>query len=180
MIYYFTPYTKGNLGQAYNHYCELVPNDDDWITFIDGDVMQLHMNWGDIWSTILNQNENAGIITCLTNRAWLYNHDQVVYSMYNETNIISHRLFAIKQFHDKQYFVRQMTNKFLSGFFFSFKKKTWKTVGGFVNGILDVDTNFYHKVVATGKPCLVSEGFYVLHYYRLIEGWNNKSHLTVD
>lgn len=177
MIYYFTPYEKGNLGRAYNNYCKLVPDDNDWITFIDGDIMQLHTNWGDIWSTILNQNDDAGIVTCLTNRASPINNDQVMLNMYNETNIISHKIFALKQFELKQYSTKIMTNKFLSGFFFSFKKSTWKKVNGFIDGILNVDSNFYNKVKKINKECLVSEGFYVLHYYRFVEGWNYVQHL---
>lgn len=177
MIYYFTPFIEKNLGQAYNHYCELVPNDNDWITFVDGDVMQLHLGWGNIWSKILEQNDDAGLITCVTNRASINNSDQVIHEMYNEINITNHKIFAHKLFQKNKYSVKEMTNRFLSGFFFSFKKSTWKKVNGFNNGILHVDSDFYHKVKAINKKCLVSEGFYVLHYYRMVEGPSFIGHL---
>jgi hypothetical protein len=176
MIYYFTPFTKGDLGQAYNHYCNLVPDDNDWITFVDGDVMQLHLNWGDIWSNIINQNKDAGIITCLTNRAVKNNKDQVCLDMYNEQNISQHRIYAQKLLNTNQYQTKEMIGHCLSGFFFSFTKKTWKEVGGFDSGLLHVDTKFYYKVKSI-KKCVVSKGFYVLHYYRMIEGEEYTRHL---
>lgn len=177
MIYYFTPYQKSNLGEAYNHYCNLVPNDNDWITFLDGDIMQLHMDWGEIWQSILDKNDNAGIVTCLTNRASPQNTDQVVYDMYDETDIIKHRKYALNLLDKNNTLTKHMSQRIFSGFFFSFKKKTWKQVGGFINGILRVDTNFYHKMLTINKQCLVAQGFYVLHYYRLLEGCNYKEHL---
>jgi cellulose synthase/poly-beta-1,6-N-acetylglucosamine synthase-like glycosyltransferase len=176
MIYYFTPFIKGNLGKAYNHYCDLVPNDDDWITFIDGDIMQLHTNWGDIWHKIIEQNNDAGIISCLTNRVAKTNANQLCHDMYDQTDILKHKLYAIKIFDENQYSVKEMKNNFLSGFFFAFKKSTWKQVGGFENGILHVDNRFYHEVKRT-KKCLVAQGFYVLHYYRMLEGHRYTDHL---
>ena len=179
MIYYFTPYQKGNLGQAYNHYCELVPNDDDWITFMDGDIMQLYLDWSEKWNSILLTNEDAGIITCKSNRAAKSNTDQIDHSMYNEQNIINHKNHA-EYLYEKYYLnTNEMTIDFMSGFFFSFKKSTWKMVGGFVDGILDVDSCFYKAVKKTKKKCLVAQGFYVLHYYRMKEGENYKGHLLL-
>jgi hypothetical protein len=178
MIYYFTPFIKGNLGEAYNHYCDLVPNDDDWITFIDGDVMQLHTNWGNIWNKIIEQNNDAGIISCLTNRVSKDNIDQLCYDIYDEKDILKHKIHSIKIFNNNRYCTKEMTGNFLSGFFFSFKKSTWKEVGGFEDGILNVDGQFYRKVRKI-KKCLVATGFYVLHYYRMMEGHEFKDHLVV-
>jgi cellulose synthase/poly-beta-1,6-N-acetylglucosamine synthase-like glycosyltransferase len=176
MVYYFTPFIKNNLGEAYNHYCNLVPEDDDWITFIDGDVMQLHTNWGDIWHKIIHENDDAGIISCLTNRITKSNIDQLCHNMYDETDILKHKAYAIKIFNENQYSVKEMKNSFLSGFFFAFKKSTWKQVNGFENGILHVDKQFYRKVKKI-KRCFIATGFYVLHYYRLLEGHTYKDHL---
>jgi hypothetical protein len=174
MIYYFTPYRKGNLGQAYNIYCKLVPNNDDWITIMDGDVMQLHMDWGEKWKKILTENEDAGIITCVTNR--VYNPKQLTTEkMFLETDIVKHREFAIKLFEEKKYTLEKLDNS-LSGLFFSFKKSTWKKVNGFIDGILGVDDNFLNKVNKI-KNCYVAKGFYVLHYYRLCEGNLYTKHL---
>ena len=176
MIYYFTPYKKGNLGQAYNHYCNLVPNDHDWITMMDGDVMQLHMDWGEKWKKILKDNQDAGIVTCVTNR--VYSPKQLTTNeMFEESDIKKHRKFALDLFEEKKYTLEKFDD-FLSGLFFSFKKSTWKKVGGFADGILDVDNNFFTKVKSI-KNCYVAKGFYVLHYYRLCEGKTFTKHLKV-
>ena len=178
MIYYFTPYIKGNLGQAYNHYCELVDNDNDWITFMDGDTMQLNLNWGDIWENILNKNDDAGIITCMTNRigCWVQRDD----SMINNKDIISHKKRAMKLFDEHKYAVSDISYKCISGLFFSFKKSTWKSVGGFIDGILDVDIDFFNKVCNLNKKCYIAKGFYILHYYRLLEGVSYIDHLKIE
>jgi hypothetical protein len=176
MIYYFTPFIKGNLGEAYNHYCNLVPEDDDWITVMDGDIMQLHTNWGEIWKQVLLNNNEAGIVTCLTNRATKDNIDQVCLDMYDETDILKHKTFANHILKHNSGKIKKMTNLFLSGYFFSFKKSTWKQVGGFNDGILHVDKKFYLKVKAI-KDCVVAQDFYVLHYYRMLEGSSFTDHL---
>lgn len=176
MIYYFTPYQKKNLGSAYNQYCSLVPNDDDWITFTDGDIMQLHLDWGNLWGSILEKNNDSGIITCLTNRASKNNLDQVCFDMYEETNILNHKLYAKKLLDENFSKTKEMEGSFLSGFFFSFKKSIWKKVQGFDEGILGVDTKFYEKVKSVAK-CIVAQDFYVFHYYRMLEGDDFKEHL---
>lgn len=179
MIYYFTPYLKNNLGQAYNHYCDMVPNDDDWITFMDGDIMQLHLDWSTKWETILELNSDAGIVTCMTNRAAKSNTDQVDHSMYNETDIRKHKTHANYLYEKYGYSTKHMSIDFMSGFFFSFKKELWKNIGGFTNGILDVDKSFYNRARKSNKSCIVAQGFYVLHYYRLNEGETYTKHLKV-
>jgi hypothetical protein len=168
-IYYFTPYKKHNLGEAYNHYCSLVPNDNDWITLMDGDVMQLHCNWGDIWSSIINQNEDAGIISGVTNRVAFTNKYQLCHEMFKIKNILLHKKYALSLFDKYKYNTINLSNfNFLSGFYFSFKKSTWKLVSGFKEGILDVDTDFFSKV-SKHLPCKIAKGFYLLHYYRMLE-----------
>lgn len=175
MIYYFTPYIKSNLGQAYNHYCDLVPEDDDWITFIDGDVMTLLMNWGDVWQTIIDNNPNAGIISAKTNR--VNPSYQKFSAMEQERDICVHRNFAQKCFDRYRYNITEIEQSNISGFFFAFKKSTWKKAGGFDEGILTVDWKFSNKVKQLQLPLLVTDGFYVLHYYRLNEGADYKEHL---
>lgn len=176
MKYYFTPYISGNLGEAYNHYCSLVPNDDDWITFMDGDVMQLHLDWGKKWSDILDLYPDAGILSCLTNRIGC--NIQKSTGLFSCTDIVRHKERANNLYRQHKYEIRPMVGDCMSGFFFSFKKSTWKEVGGFCDGILDVDIDFYHKVRKI-KSCSIALGFYVLHYYRMCEGSDYKDHLQI-
>lgn len=178
MVYYFTPFFEKNLGQAYNNYCELVPNDDDWITFMDGDVMQLHLNWGEIWGKILEKNNDAGIITCMTNRLGCKN--QLVPKMFTVQDILIHKLMANRLFNINKFAVANLNEK-IAGFFFSFKKSTWKKVGKFIDGILAIDFDFSQRVLNSGMDIRLATGFYVFHYYRFLEdresGINFKNHL---
>lgn len=177
MIYYFTPYQHKNLGAAYNHYCSLVPNDDDWITIMDGDIMQLHLNWGEIWSCILEKNDDAGIVTCKTNRASITNDFQLCKNMFNISDILEHKQYAIKIFNEFKYETKTIKSSFMSGFYFAFKKSIWKQANGFANGMLHVDKNFFLKVNEI-KPVKLALGYYVLHYYRMYEGSDYTKHLT--
>lgn len=166
MVYYFTPFYEKNLGLAYNKYCELVPNDDDWITLMDGDVMQLNMNWGQIWEKILNQSQDAGIVTCLANRTFC--KAQLAPKMFTVQDILVHRLMAKRLFNMNGYSVHILNQK-ITGFFFSFKKSTWKKVGKFIDGVLAIDYDFSQKVLDIGMDIRVATGFYVFHYYRFLE-----------
>ena len=68
-IYYGIPYALDkNLGAEYNQYMELLPNNDDWMIFRDGDTMFLTFDWGHAIAEIINKLPDAGIITCQTNR----------------------------------------------------------------------------------------------------------------
>jgi hypothetical protein len=112
MIYYFTPYINGNLGQAYNHYCNLVPNDDDWITMMDGDVMQLHTNWAEIWENIINNSpKTTGIVTCQTNRigCWTQRLDYAT----NIVDILEHKKIALELYDKYNINLTNITHKCL-------------------------------------------------------------------
>lgn len=179
MIYYFTPYQHKNLGAAYNHYCSLVPNDNDWITIMDGDIMQLHLDWGEIWETILTNNDNAGIVTCRTNRVAPSNTFQLCDDMFDNNNIIEHKLYATKLLNQFRYETKDIINSsFMSGFYFSFKKSTWRLVGGFAEGMLDIDKQFFLSVIKH-LPCKLALGYYVVHYYRMYEGHQYMNHLKI-
>jgi len=166
MVYYFTPFYKGDLGKAYNHYCELVPNDDDWITFSDGDVLQLHLDWGDIWGKILEENDSAGIVTCLTNR--IGSKEQLYDGSYLAKDILTHKKIANNLLKLNNIRTKNISSA-ISGFFFSFKKSTWTKVGGFKKGILGVDRDFAKKVHEANLSIKIAYGFYVFHYYRFLE-----------
>lgn len=177
MIYYFTPAIIGNLGAAYNHYCNLVPNADDWITLIDGDVMQLHLDWVQKWENILHACDDAGIVTCLTNR--IGTPQQRHPNVEQLDSILQHRRVAEHLFNQHKYTTVE-TSQPVSGFFFAFKKRTWQQVGGFVDGVLHVDYTFSRAVLQRGLKIYVAAGYYVLHYYRFLEAADGKytAHLT--
>lgn len=179
MIYYFTPFDLDkNLGRAYNQYCTLVPNDEDWICFTDGDSMFLTSNYGQQIQDIINKYPEVHLFTCLTNRVGnvrqRYNGE-----MSNVSDIMYHRQVAL-DLQKNCYDQIQYINKFISGHFMLFKKKTWSEIGGFPDGLLRVDNKFSTRVLRKPGIIAVMKGVYLFHYYRLHAGSDakqEKSHL---
>jgi len=177
MIYYFVPYSLSkNIGQAYNQYMSLLPNDNDWGILMDGDTMFLTFDWGHAIAEVIKKLPDAGIITCYTNRvaknkAQLYGVDS--------TDILVHRVIAKKVNKESRGQYRKI-NQRVSGFLMAIKKKTWREVGKFperANQILDVDGLFSTKILRANKGIYLMRGVYVLHYYRMYEGAKYKDHL---
>ena len=138
--------------------------------------MFLNFNWGHIIAQAIEDNPDAGIISCLTNRISKRSNQ-----LYEElsTNILVHRVIA-KDLDKKKNGVYRKTRGNVSGFLMAIKKKTWKEVGKFPeipNTILDIDGLFSKRVRSVKKSIVIMEGFYVLHYYRMAEGRYYKDHL---
>lgn len=181
MIYHFIPYSLDkNIGIAYNTYCKLVPNDEDWIVIQDADVMILTPDYGHLLDKVTKMFPNTGMFTCYVNRIKPNTKNikqQLVYEMFQERDIIKHRQKALELYNTKQYSIKIISN-IISGYMMMFQKKTWKEVGGFLEqGILKIDNDFSAKVIKSGKRILLLEGMYMLHYYRMLEGYKSKEHL---
>jgi len=177
VIYYFVPYSlTKNIGEAYNQYFELLPNDTDWGVLMDGDICFLNFDWGHIIQEVVDKIPNAGLITCYTNRisknkVQLYGEDS--------HNILVHRLIA-KQLDKEQRGEYLKVNKRVSGFLMVIQKRTWREIGGFpaIPGvILDIDGLISRKIMSAGKNIYLMSGLYVFHYYRMAEGRKYKDHL---
>lgn len=188
MIYFFTPYSfEYNLGKAYNDYCKLIPNDDDWIVVKDGDIMFLGNEWGKQFQVLADKYPNAGIITCITNRT---SNPQQMYKdeISENADIRYHRQIAL-HLQNTNYDIVTEAKLVISGHVMMFKKSTWreakffpeflseKGVLKYNKNIATVDNRFSSRVMKTGKKILVSQGIYALHYYRLNEGAKYRNHL---
>jgi GT2 family glycosyltransferase len=181
MIYHFIPYSlEKNIGKAYNDYCKIVPNDDDWIAVQDADCMILTPNYGVLLQKYIYRYPETGIFTCWTNRIKPNNkniNQQLIQEMFNERDIIKHREKALTLYSLNNGGFKEIT-RIISGYFMMFKKKTWLEVGGFrEEGMLKVDNDFSRKVLQSGKKILLMQMLYCFHYYRMLEGWQDKSHL---
>ena len=176
-IYYGIPYALDrNLGREYNLYMNLLPNEDDWMVFNDGDTCFLSFDWGHAIAEVIKKLPDAGLITCLTNRiskgrGQKYEEDS--------SDILIHRAVAKRL--DKEFRGQfRKHNSHISGFLMAIQKKTWKEVGGFSevpNKILGVDGAFSKKVLRADKGIYIMRGMYKLHYYRMAEGRKYKDHL---
>ncbi len=176
-IFYFVPYSlERNIGEAYNQYMSLLPNDNDWGVLMDGDTCFLTFDWGHHIAEVIKKIPDAGIITCLTNRiaknkVQLYGEDS--------PDIILHRAIAKRLDIEFRGSYRKI-NQRISGFFMAIQKKTWKEVGKFPelpNTILDIDGLFSNKILRARKSIYLMRGVYKFHYYRLAEGKKYKDHL---
>jgi len=138
-IYYFTPYSLDkNLGAAYNQYMELLPSDDDWACFLDGDTMFLTFDWGHLIQNAVESHPEAGMFTCYTNR--VNNPNQCYRKYFSENrNIVAHRNIAKVCRETCKNRVKELTRS-ISGMMMIIQKKTWKQFP-FIEGIIGVDTD---------------------------------------
>jgi GT2 family glycosyltransferase len=176
-IYYFTPYALNkNLGAAYNHYMELLPNDDDWACFIDGDAMFLTPDWGHLIQKAIEAFPETGMFTCYTNRVG--NKQQLYRGIFsNNQDMGAHRNIA-KVCHE---IGKNRTKKLsgpISGVMMIIQKKTWREFL-FKDGLLSVDNDISKRLLQAGKEIRLIESIYLLHYYRMAEGKKYKKHLEV-
>ncbi|HSW67007.1 MAG TPA: hypothetical protein VLH16_00340 [Bacteroidales bacterium] len=174
-VYYFTPYaTDRNLGAAYNEYMELLPNDDDWACFMDGDTMFLIPDWGDIIKEAVERYPDTGMFTCYTNR--VNNPQQLYRGTFSENgDMRAHRNIAIAC--REIYRNRTMPlTRTISGTMMVIQNKTWKEFP-FSDGLLGVDNDISRRLLKAGKTVRLIQGVYLLHYYRLNEGRHSISHL---
>jgi len=179
-IYYSTPYAlDGDLGKAYNRYMNLLPSDDDWMVFTDGDTMWLMPDYGHQINDVIKRTPQAGLITCLTNR--IGNTLQLHAGRISEdSNILNHKKIAKSLYKNGRTTTRQLKSN-ISGHCMIIKKSTWKELGGFPEGIgiLDVDTIFTQELLKRKKTIYCMQGVYIFHYYRMETGIHNKEHLKV-
>ena len=69
MIYYTVPYDSNkNIGEYYNNFVDIVPNDNDYICFIDADTIFTIPNYGHVIESAIKSYPDVDCFTCYTNR----------------------------------------------------------------------------------------------------------------
>jgi len=171
-IYYTIPYdTNKNLGKYYNDFMKLLPNDDDFACFVDGDTIFTTYNYGLILEKTIERYPQIGCFTAMTNRVnckW-----QIAPGINQDSNDIEyHRKYGNDILNIYDTFCEDVTNKQLfSGFLILLNKKTWEKVGGFLeNGMLGVDNDLHKKLIRHDEKMYLMKGVYLYHWYR-----NNKN-----
>lgn len=176
MIWFFKPYSfEKRLAQAYNQYCEIVP-DGDWVCLMDGDSMFLENNFGHIAQEYIDLYPECKLFVPVTNRVGKRSHCFQKERSKNP-DIKYHREISRAICDTRE--IKDMSHvRYPSMPCFLFRKETWAQVGGFRdNGqIMGTDVDFSKKVLELG-PCYRMNGLYLFHYYRLCEGINSKAHL---
>ena len=168
------PWGEGpDLGKHYNR---LMENVNDWVCFLDHDILQLNPNWYNIIkSAVRRVGHGAGWITGMTN-AIACIHQLDVKAPKNQ-NIESHMKRA-KQRHNKfgdrlDLIDPSSVQLPFSGFMILTHKKAWQAAGGFAPGFLGVDNEYWRAVVKAGYKTYVMPGLYMYHTYHLKSQWNN-------
>jgi len=182
----FDPSPNIDLGLAYNKAISNYDNDEEWIVLKDGDVMFLTPDFGNILQEAAEIAEEFGqpaLLTCRTNRIHQLAKAQRHEEGFGETDIMK-QIDIAESFRDKEHPFKLdvIENDVpISGMLMMFKVKTWKSIGGFKEGIgaLGVDNDFVNRLRAEGVTILRINRLYVWHTYRLKLGVGNKDHLQV-
>ena len=170
------PYYEGmQLGYAYNRAMETVK---DWVLFVDHDLMlPLNPNYyAACVNAIRELGHDAGWITCKTNR--IACECQLSRPAPKCNDIMNHMAYAksLWKEHGNKYTKHNENGKAkgapFSGFFMLTHKKAWEDVGGFKDGFLGVDNDYYHKLIQHGYNTYVLEGIYVYHLYGFKRKWS--------
>ncbi|MGH2622041.1 MAG: glycosyltransferase domain-containing protein [Sphingobacterium sp.] len=163
-IWYSNPFnTNKNIGKALNEFCEIVPNDNDWIVIQDGDALYTTATFGNqIADVIKKYGERFALLGCMTNR--IGGMHQRVPGMFEEWDFREHVKKGI-ELEKKHYAEVVEIKQGVSGFFMMFQKKTWKKYR-FVENDHTFDTIFGKAVRKGGGRVGLMKGLYMMHMYR--------------
>lgn len=161
---------NGNLGAAYNR---LMDNVEDWVCFLDHDVLMLNPNWYHMClNAIARVGDRAGWITGVTNA--IANPYQLQSGAPKSDKILNHMEYA-KQLYDKYgeklVLVDSQPPHFFSGFMILTHKKVWQDVAGFIDGFLGVDNEYHKALLRCGYQAYVMPGLYMYHLYHSKKKW---------
>jgi len=147
---------------------ELLPNDDDYCCFLDGDATFTTTFFGLQLERIVHKYPECGVFVCMTNRVnceW-----QLETVDWDSDDIKYHRFIGDLLADDNYYQIKDVTNKpkgeVLSGVLMLIRKDVWKKIGGFKDGMLGVDNDLHWKCQKHGEKVYLLRGFYVYHWYR--------------
>ena len=162
----FIPWNSNkDIGKSYNTLMSCI---EDWVIFIDHDVLLVNPFWHSICiSAIKKVGNDAGWITCYTNRIGCI---QQRISGVNEKSddIKYHRNFAKQVYEKNKGKIVDITDSkyVLSGFFILTNKKVWEKSGKFKEeGFFTVDNAYHRSVVSAGFRLYLMTDLYVYHSY---------------
>jgi len=168
MIHFFTPYRiDKDLGKCYNDAMKMLPNDNDWACFTDGDAMFTTPFFGSQLEKIIKANPEAKLFASMTNR--IGTAYQCVHNMWYENDISVHFKKGMELAETKETDCTDITDGApISGVLIMIQKSEWKRVGGFaeLGQALGVDNSIHYAVRDNGGKVFLMQGVYMLHYYR--------------
>lgn len=160
-IHHIRPFsTSGNIGKEYNDRINDLP-DDCYIALTDGDCMYMVSDWGSHVESIIKNNQNYDIITCMTNRIGISNH--CVPGMFDQDSVLSH----VQKAKSLQEFWGDIVIKthVAPGLCMIFHKSLWSKYKFKENSII-FDLEFSKDVIKGGGSIGLAKGLYMMHLYR--------------
>jgi len=169
VVYHFTPFLKGNIGEGINRSVEMVP-EDSWVCVRDADTMFL--TWRQQHQVEeITKTTDFDLISCMTNRCYP-GYCMPGGRLSDNYNILDH--IEIAEEREQAHWAEVVPSGYetdpgdgdlLFGHFLLFKKETWKKAGGF-SGHLNHDITFSQAVKAQGLKLGVATGVYLFHSFR--------------
>jgi len=161
-----------NLGKTYNRLMQYV---EDWVCFLDHDILQLNPNWYHMCLNAIDRvGHKAGWITGVTNA--IACAQQLCLDAPKSHRIDEHILYARRRyeiFGEKLILFDPMTRPPFSGFMILTHRKAWEISGGFPpNGFLGVDNGYHQRLLNNEFNTYIMPGLYMYHTYKLKMIWN--------
>lgn len=184
MIYYSVPYSiEKNIGKYYNEFMGMLPRDDDFACFVDGDTIFTTSFYGHTINNAVNRYPRVGCFTCMTNRVF-YKKQIVPDIDYDSNDMKYHRdigtmletVYGDTCKDITEPLFEKQKHRYFSGCMILLQKKLWKKVGGFKDGMLGVDNELHKSIISMGEKVYVMQGVYMYHWYRWPDS-NNAKHL---
>jgi hypothetical protein len=180
MIHFFTPYSfQKKLFEAWDSYMNLVQDPNDWVCMMDGDVLFLLADFGHQMQEYIDKFPDTGLFTCYASRAHRQEFIRKGVDMENPSILYhyDHAENCRKTLHLQ---VKELAKPCL-GHLMLMKKATWLLIRDKVGQttanckILGVDVRISKAVSELGMPVLLMRGIYVLHFFRMKNGINERS-----
>lgn len=177
-VYIRTPFSiEKNLGAVYNKEMSMIP-DGDAACFIDGDLMFLTHDYGNILHEYANLYPNS-VLICRMNRINAKATGQIDLHAPQTSDIADHIRHAESKSKSRE--VTRVVMPPVSGALMVIPKTVWDKVKfsevqpyedrGPYN-LLGVDNDWTNRVRAAGIDILTMEGLYCWHTYRLLSNTN--------
>jgi len=182
MIYFFTPYSfEKKLFQAYDMYMNLVPDNNDWACFLDGDTMFFENNFGHRIQEYVDKYPDTGIFTSYASRS---SYKFMVRNGTNqESDSIAYHRRRSAEISRMLHGQAKEINEHIAGHLICIKKSIWMLIRPQLLKVCDganllgVDTQISNQVLGHGLKIRLMKEIYLFHYYRLLEGKTYKQHL---
>lgn len=168
-VHHITPgRSDKNIGRAINEIVNALP-DNDWICLRDIDTLPMYHEKIYQQCEQIAQAGEFDLVGCMTNRLGLH-YQLVGERKSNDSDIMNHRKIGV-DLYNKHGVEIMPIQQVIGGLFMLFPKSTWKQVGGFPEGGIQIKGHFfdYHfckKVMQQRLRIGIAKGIYLFHYYR--------------